>query len=246
MKTNPDKPEADRRTDRISLQTLILFSLSGLFLVLALLLFLLKEPPSAWLPVHIHSILISDYSQDPRGIPLAQLNINVIQDVLEDLAFNDAQYATINPGERYADVIANLQTPVPTVTSMPGATIFVPTAQSSSSPTPSTFTVIPTSLTPTDTSSPTPTTTATLQPGLSPTPTLVGGNPTSTRIPATQPPEPTRTQSSKATNTPVPSPTKPPTQPPTATLRPTQPPTATLRPTQPPTATPKPPYPPYP
>ena len=123
MKNKPNKPDRGRRSDRTTRQTIILLGLSGLFVVLTLLLSVLKDPPSAWLPFHLHSVLISDYSQDPRGVPVARVQISLIRDLLADLA----DQGTTKPDERYADVIGSLQTPVPTVTAMPGATIFVPT-----------------------------------------------------------------------------------------------------------------------
>jgi hypothetical protein len=230
MKNNPNKPGGSKQGDRTTRQTLILLSLSGLFMVLTLLLSVLKDPLSTWLPFNLHSVLVSDYSQDPRGVPIARVQFSLIRDLLSDMVGPE----TVYPDQRYADVIDSLQTPVPTVTAMPGATIFVPTAGSSASPTP----ILPSEASPgapTASGTPTPTGTSTptgtLPASPTPTNTMVFVYPTATRRPPTQPP--TRTPPPAATNTSAPPPTQPPTPVPTATARPTQPPTPTPKPTKP-------------
>lgn len=230
MKSLPVKRKSNNRDpSKPTLQTWILLGLSAFFSILALLLSVLKGPNLPWLPVHIHSVLTADYSQDPRGQPIAQVQLNLIYEFLRDLTTNRGSASGDDPDERYAEVIEELLTPVPTVTPMPGATVFVPTAQPGASQTPALTAEFTATLLPTEQASLTPTVTATLWPSPTPTGTLV--YPTATN----PPPGPTRTRPPAATST-RPPPTQPP---PTATPRPTQPP-----PTQPPPTEPYPP--PYP
>ena len=67
MKSSPTDPDQRKRADPPPWRTWLLVGASGLFLILALLLSVLKGPPSTWLPVNLHSVLSADYSQDPRG-----------------------------------------------------------------------------------------------------------------------------------------------------------------------------------
>jgi hypothetical protein len=228
MKSLPVKAKGSQPgRSRATLQTWVLLGLSAFFSILALLLSVLKGPNLPWLPVHIHSVLTADYSQDPQGQPIAQVQLNLIYEFLKDLTSNRGQANGDDPDERYAEVIEELLTPVPTVTPMPGATVFVPTAQPGASQTPALPAEFTATLLPTELASLTHTATTTLLPSPTSTGTLV--YPT-----ATNPiPSPTRTRPPAATSTQL-----PPTQPaPTATPSPTQPP-----PTQPPPT--EPPYPP--
>ena len=54
MKRNPINPNKHEQDERPSRSTWVLLGLSGLFLVLTLLLMVLKDPASSWLPVHLH------------------------------------------------------------------------------------------------------------------------------------------------------------------------------------------------
>ena len=235
MIPNPADQDDREQTNRPTWRSWILQGLSGLFLILTLTLFLLNEPAASWLPVNIHSVLAADYSQDPHGHPFGEVNFSVIRDFIAEMADRTTLTGTANTDQRYENIVNDMRTPVPTVTPMPGGTVFLPTARPTGSTTPSLPTGESSTAEPTQRPSATPTLPGTGTATLA-SPTVVMAGPTATSRPPTQPPAPTRTRRPAATNTSAP----PPTQVPTQTLPPTP------RPTQPPPPTPKPTKPPYP
>lgn len=72
---------------------------------------------NAMLPVSLHSNLKADYSADPFTTRIPAVSFNLIEDALRD-------QPTPEPSERYATVVGNLLTPVPTVTPYPTQGIF--------------------------------------------------------------------------------------------------------------------------
>ena len=136
MKPNPADQDDREQTNRPTWRSWILQVLSGLFLLLTLTLFLLNGPAASWLPVNIHSILAADYSQDPRGHPFGEVNFSVIRDFIAEMADRTTLTGTANTDQRYENIVDEMRTPVPTVTPMPGGTVFVPTARPSGSTTP--------------------------------------------------------------------------------------------------------------
>ena len=231
MKNKPERDAIKTDRPRPSRQTWVLVGLSGFFLFLASLLFVLRAPVLPWLPVHLHSILAADYSQDPRGQPVAQINLSIIYDLLRDLSADRNNPGDASPDERYSNVIDQLLTPVPTITAMPGTIVFVPTAKPQTTDSTTATTDSPATLTPTQHPTGTLATTATIGPTSTPTYILTFVTATH-RPPTQQPPMPTNTRPPAITQTATP-PTQAPTQPLlTATPRPSQPPTPSRTPTR--------------
>lgn len=135
---------------------------------------------SEYLPVSIESVSLANYSADPRGQKFSPVRLEIIQ-----AAIHDYDTLVTDSANRYETVVANLNTPVPTVTALLYTATMI-------SPTPSPITQYKT---PTLITSPTATTTH--------TPTIAY---TSTSIPLTStytytPVPPISTY----TNTPIPS-----------------------------------------
>lgn len=190
---------------------------------LALLGFSLLNP-ARWdqlgnlqLPISMHSRLLADYSIDPYGTRIPEVAFNLIDQVLRD-------QPTPAPSERYATVVNNLLTLVPTITPFPtgglptriqqgNTLVFTPTLMGISPTASLTMVVTPTPL--------------------SWTPTQITFASTSTPIrpTSTRPPQ----------NTATPRPTVPPTAVPTQ--QPTTQPTDIPYPPPPPDSTLPPPYP---
>jgi hypothetical protein len=175
---------------------------------------------SDWLPVSLHSVLVSDYSTDRLALHLPPIQLSLIEDILNDSA-------ALTPG-RFATLESNLNTPVPTVTPRPGY------------PTPT----LPASSIPSATASPRSVQPPTSSPGLASLTPPPGEAPSATpTYPTIYSQTPTQ-HAGIATPTHFPTQLVTPTTPPTRTPQPY--PTDTIRPpistSQPPTAT-KPPLP---
>ncbi len=185
-----------------------------------LILNLLNSDILIWVPFNLHSVMAADYSADPRGFRIGQLDFRIIGEIFQD-------HGDDNYGEHLATIQASLLTPVATVTPYPGMQI---TALPSPTQTPtiSTPTNIPggTQLTPTATLSPS--STPTLAPSATVRATVFYPTATKTTRPTSKP-----TQPPKATATKKPPPPTP--KPPTATSVPaTKPPKPYPAPTDPP------------
>lgn len=230
---------------RLFLHTGPQIALGGLCLLVSFgwLLQAFIEPPN-WFPVNLHSLLAADYSADPPRLRLPAVHLDLIRDILQDYSTPgnpDLPGAT----DRIATLQGELNTPVPSVTRLPGEPTQTrnpsqtPThSASATTSTPAASTMTP-SATSTAASLPTIPSTATPTAGyLIPTMTVTSratGQPTPTLRPPTQPAPTT-------TNLPEVSPTPRPNATPTPTNRPpTQPP-----PTEPPNPYPEPTRPPYP
>lgn len=179
-----------------------------------------NEPGIRRAPLAMHSVLQANYSADPRQARRPVVQIELIQDALQDQP--DASL-----DKRFSDVKNSLQTPVATVTPLPGLQLPTstptnhpptqipqsatpsPTQRESIRPTAERFTSTPDFLRPTLTLYPTRTPTSTAsRPAIRQDTATPTATPMPTRPPAT------------ATSAPQPTATRPPTQAPTATRPP--------------------------
>ena len=93
---------------------------------LALALFPLRGGSQKFIPVSLRSELTANYNADPRSTPIAAIQLDLIQDVLQ----NEAGGGTDLPA-RLATLANALKTPVPTITPLP-----IPPGKASHTPPP--------------------------------------------------------------------------------------------------------------
>ncbi len=240
---HPGCPPQNGRRRRAASVLPVIILISSLCLC-AVIPGLLIRPRVDAIPVNLRSSLRADYSADRRNLSFSNIDLGLVQDYWLDNNLSPTEAA-----QRLSTLTALLQTPVPTVTALPGQTRPQPTPalpsptaveEQAASPSP-TSTILP-SATPLATASPT------LPPSLTPTPPP---SPTASAMPL---PSPTASNTAAPALLPSPTPTEAaphlrtlPSHPtPTASFMPrpsaTPPPTSTPLPTvtPPPTSTPLP------